>query len=580
MAAQGEQAIGYAERPWLRLYDEGKPAEIEVEHDSALAMFRAGLEAAPEAELVRYFDVVLSAERIDELSDALACALLERGIEPGDRVAVYLQNVPQFVISMLATWKAGAIMVSVNPMLKHDELRVILRDSGAKALVALESLWANVAAKVVPETSVEIPITTSELDFFENPPALLADGRRQRADGVPDLLELVDEHRGKQPPAVTLAPDDVALLTYTSGTTGPPKGAMNTHRNVVFNSQTYRDWIELDRGDVILGMAPLFHVTGLIGHIGVSLLLPAQLVLGYRFEAATMVDLIARYGATFAIGPITAFIALMNEPSATPERLAKMTKVYSGGAPIAPAVADAYEERFSASVHAAYGLTETTSPSHFTPLRGRSPVDPRSGAFSVGVPVFNFDVRVVDEEGEEVPVGEIGELMMRGPAVVPGYWQQPEETAHAFPDGELRTGDVGFMDSDGWFFIVDRRKDQINAAGYKIWPREVEDVLYEHPAVREAAVVGVPDPYRGETVKAFVSLKQGAEPSEEELIAFCKERMAAYKYPRIVEIIEEVPKTASGKVLRRELREGSPAEDAKTVASTSGAEVGPREDLS
>jgi long-chain acyl-CoA synthetase len=479
---------------------------------------------------------------------------------------------------MLATWKAGAIMVSVNPMLKHDELRVILRDSGAKALVCLESLWEGVAADVVPETSVEVPITTSELDFLADPPALLAASSRQRAAGIPDLLELAEEHRGAQSPAAAPGPDDIALLTYTSGTTGPPKGAMNTHRNVVFNSQTYRDWIELDRTDVVLGMAPLFHVTGLIGHIGVSLLLPTQLVLGYRFEAAAMVDLIERSGATFGIGPITAFIALMNEPSARPERLATMTKVFSGGAPIAPAVAAAYEERFGASIHAAYGLTETTSPSHFTPLRARSPVDPRSGAFSVGVPVFNFDVRVVDEQGDDVPVGEVGELMMRGPAVVPGYWQQEEETAHAFPDGELRTGDVGFMDESGWFYIVDRRKDQINAAGYKIWPREVEDVLYEHPAVREAAVVGVPDSYRGETVKAFVSLKEGAETSEEELIGFCKERMAAYKYPRLIEVIDEIPKTVSGKVLRRELREGPQAEDTQTVASTSGAGGGPKED--
>jgi long-chain acyl-CoA synthetase len=555
-----EPATSYADRPWLSLYDEGKPAEITPEHETALAMFKAGVERAPDTPLTRYFDVTLRAREVDEMSDALACALRDRGIERGDRVAVYLQNVPQFVLAMVAAWKAGAIMVSINPMLKQDELRVILLDSGAKGLISLESLWATVAKKVVPGTAVEVPITTSELDFLDQPPPLLREARRERQANVPDLLELIDEQRGHRPPPVETGPDDVALLTYTSGTTGPPKGAMNTHRNVVFNSQTYRDWIELDRDDVILGMAPLFHVTGLIGHIGVSLLLPTELVLGYRFEAGTIADLIERHGVTFAIGPITAFIALMNEPTATPERLATMTKVYSGGAPIAPAVADEYEEHFGASIHAAYGLTETTSPSHFTPHRRRSPVDPKSGAFSVGVPVFNFDVRVADEEGVDVPVGEVGELLMRGPAVVPGYWQQPEETAHAFPNGELRTGDVGFMDDDGWFYIVDRRKDQINAAGYKIWPREVEDVLYEHPAVREAAVVGVPDPYRGETVKAFVSLKAGEEPSEEELISFCKERMAAYKYPRIVEVVDELPKTASGKVLRRELRERQPTD--------------------
>jgi long-chain acyl-CoA synthetase len=235
--------------------------------------------------------------------------------------------------------------------------------------------------------------------------------------------------------------------------------------------------------------------------------------------------------------------------------MASLRTVYSGGAPIAPATADAWERRFGTRIQSAYGLTETTSPSHATPLGRRSPVDGRTGALSIGVPVFNTVVRIVGDSGDELPPGEIGELVTSGPPVVPGYWAKPEETEQALPGGALHTGDVGFMDADGWFYLVDRKKDQINAAGYKVWPREVEDVLYEHPAVREAAVVGVPDAYRGETVKAYVSLKPGHTTAPAELVAFCRERLAAYKYPREVELLDELPKTATGKILRRDLRE-------------------------
>jgi long-chain acyl-CoA synthetase len=214
----------------------------------------------------------------------------------------------------------------------------------------------------------------------------------------------------------------------------------------------------------------------------------------------------------------------------------------------------AFQDAFGTYVHNIYGLTETTSPSHAVPFGAPAPVDEASGALSVGVPLFDTVVRIVGEDGEDLPVGEVGELVTSGPQVVPGYWGKPEETELALPGGALHTGDVGYMDERGWFYIVDRKKDQINAGGYKIWPREVEDVLYEHAAVREAAVVGVPDEYRGETVKAFVSLRPGRDATAEELIAFCRARMAAYKYPRLVEILDELPKTASGKLLRRELR--------------------------
>ena len=282
---------------------------------------------------------------------------------------------------------------------------------------------------------------------------------------------------------------------------------MNTHGNVVFNSQAYRQWCGLGPDDVILGVAPLFHITGLIAGVTTSLLLGAPLVLAYRFEPSAMLETIRDERATFTVGSITVFIALMNAPDAQREALASLTRIWSGGAPIPPSTVKAFQAQFGQYIHNIYGLTETTSPSHGVPYDATAPVDDASGALSVGVPVFNTVVRIVGDDGQDLPAGEVGEIVTSGPMVVPGYWNKPEETAHALPGGALHTGDVGYMDATGWFYIVDRKKDQINAGGYKVWPREVEDVLYQHEAVREAAVVGVPDAYRGETVKAYVSLR-------------------------------------------------------------------------
>jgi long-chain acyl-CoA synthetase len=543
----------YDERPWLALYDEGTPASIRREHPSGLAMFRAAARAHPRHPLLHYFSATRTVAEVDADSDALAAGLAGLGVGPGDRVAIYLQNVPQWAVTLLAVWKAGAIAVPVNPMLRERELQVVLTDSGATVLVALESLLP-VAMAVQPQTSVHTVVTTSELAYLDGDvPALLTGS--SRAPGEVDLLDLIDAHRGRPLPDVSEpGPDDVALLTYTSGTTGPPKGAMNTHGNVAFNSQTFRDWLRITPDDSCLAVAPLFHITGLIAHIGIGLLAPVPLVLGYRFDPGTVLDLVERWRPTFTVGAIPVFIALMNHPTADDRDLSSLTKVYSGGAPVAPAVVEAFEKQFGSYIHNAYGLTETTSPSHVGPLGRRAPVDPGSGALSVGVPVFDTMVRIVGEDGRDLPAGEVGEIVTSGPQVVPGYWNKPEESAHAIPGGALHTGDVGFMDDEGWFYIVDRKKDQINAGGYKIWPREVEDVLYEHAAVREAAVVGVADPYRGETVKAYVSLKPGREATADELIAHCRERMAAYKYPRQVEVLDELPKTVTGKILRRELR--------------------------
>jgi long-chain acyl-CoA synthetase len=546
----------YTDRPWLVLYEEGQPADYEIEFADALEMFRAGLARDPGGEALRYFDGSISRQELDELSDALAAGLLRNGFAAGDRLAVYLQNVPQFVVAMVATWKAGGVMVSINPMSRKRELSYLLKDSGATVLVSLEALYDEVAREVVPDTDVRLVLTTSELDFqTRDDERLFAGVRRRRHEGTTDLLAFVEEHRGQVPPPVELAPGNVAFLTYTSGTTGVPKGAMNTHRNVVFTAQVYRDWAKAGRDGPIFGIAPLFHITGLIGHIAVSLLAPAPLVLAYRFEPQVVLDALVEHRPAFTIGAITALNALLGAPGFTRDHFSSFTSVYSGGAAISPTAEKAFLEATGTQVHNAYGLTETTSPMTVTPFGSPSPVDPTSGALSVGVPAPNTVVRIQGDDGQDLPLGEVGEIVADGPQVVAGYWGKPEETAANLPGGALKSGDVGFMSPEGWVFIVDRKKDMINASGYKVWPREVEDVLAEHPAVRESAVVGVPDEKRGETVKAYVSTRAGAQVTPEELIAHCRERMAAYKYPRQIEIIDELPKTVTGKILRRELRD-------------------------
>src|SRR3954447_21527220 len=557
----------YDDRPWLALYDEGVPADLEAPFPDCVRMFEAAVRDHPDKPVVHYFGTTLTIGDVDQQSAALAVALAQEcGLQRGDRVVVQLQNVPTFLIAMLAIWRLGAIMVPVNPMYKQRELEDLLTDSGARVLIEQESLYPEAGRPAVESTGLTSVITTSEVDYVADPGSLplFAAVRRQRPEGTLDLLNLVRGYDGQRPPPIELAPDDVAFLVYTSGTTGPAKGAMNTHRNVVYNAEVYRQWVHLTREDVCLAVAPLFHVTGLVAHLAVALLLPMPIVLGYRFDAAVMAELAERHRATWAMGSITAFIALMNNADAVERDLSAITKVGSGGAPIAPSTVEQFEQHFGAYIHNIYGLTETTSPSHAVPWGRRAPVDPNSGALSVGVPVCGYTVRIVDEDGKELPPGEVGELVTEGPGVVRGYWNKPEETEKALAQGRLHTGDVGFMDAEGWFYLVDRQKDMIVASGFKVWPREVEDVLYQHPAGRESGVGGGPDAYRGETVKAFVSLKAGASVTPEELIAFCRERMAAYKYPRQVEIVDEIPKTVSGKVLRRELREQASASTASS----------------
>lgn len=544
----------YDDKPWLSNYDSDLAARIFPEFDTALAMFDASLARNPGAPVIGYFDRSVTFAELDELSDALAVALHGYRLGKGDRIAVVLQNIPQYLVATVAAWKLGAAVVPINPMYQQREISTILTDSGALVAICLESNAATVLA-AVSGSAVTTVLTTSELEFQNrNDSRIFASTERIRVDGTSDLMGLVEAHRGRRPDAVDLGPDDLAYLPYTSGTTGPPKGSMNTHANVAFTAQIYRDWMHMAPGDAMFAVAPLFHITGLIAHIAAPILAGAATILTCRFHPLASAEAIAEHRATTTIGAITVFIAWTNHAEVTPGHLSSLRSVSSGGAPIPHAALKTFQAKFGHYIHNGYGLTETTSPAIVVPLGKEAPVDSDSGAVSVGVPVSNTMAEVVDDNDAPVPAGDVGEIVITGPQVAAGYWNRPDETQHAMPGGRFHTGDVGFMDAGGWFYIVDRKKDQINAAGFKIWPREVEDVLYEHPAIAEAAVVGVLDAYRGETVKAVISFKDNASAPEDEIIAFCKERLAAYKYPRIVEVVAELPKTVTGKVLRRELR--------------------------
>jgi long-chain acyl-CoA synthetase len=551
----------YEQKPWLKNYPPGVAPQLEVPQENNVQILKRVCSQRGSEPAIYYFGRSISFGEVDRWSDSLAVALQDMGLQKGERVVFYMQNIPQFVIAQYAVWKAGGIIVPLNPMFKEKELEYYFRDCGAKMLISLGSTYEATAKNVVERMNIRSVITTSGQDFLgptESLPKMLQEEKRKKFPGTLDFLDLLKKYEGKSPQPVKLSPQEPAYFTYTSGTTGPPKGAMNTHENIAFNAMFYTIFVRMNFQDVILGVAPLFHVTGQVAHLACAAYAGIPVILFFRFDPEEALKLIERWKATITVGSITVFISLMNHPDIKKRDFSSMKKVFSGGAPVSPAVVEDFERICGTYIHNIYGMTETNSPSHFTPLGARSPVDPITGALSMGIPVSNTIAKIMDlETGEkELPPGEVGEIVVKGPMVIPGYWNKPEETAYAIRNGWLYTGDVGKMDENGWFYVVDRKKDLIIVSGYKVWPRDVEDVLYQHPAIKETAVIGVPDSYRGETVKAFVAIKDNFRDkvTSEELIEFCKKRMAAYKYPRIVEIVSEIPKTITGKFLRRVLR--------------------------
>lgn len=542
------------ERLWLKSWPKDMPQQLEFIERPLYEFLRDNARIHPGKAAINYHGREISFRELDELSDRLAAALCDLGLEKGDRVSLFLENCPQFVVAYYAALKAGGVVVAANPMFKEDELRYELNDSGAAIVVALDHLYPKVE-EVLKDTPVAHVIVTSYWDYLPKDPALPIHPSMQTPKEVfpqtHELLDLMDKY-GPEPPDVEIdTREDLALLQYTSGTTGLPKGAMITHYSLLHNTVGSAVWNGIEEGDVHLSVLPFFHVTGMMHSMNMPIYTGTPNVMLSRFDTDTAMKAIHHFGCTTWVSITTMNVAVVNAPDIAKYDLRSLKHCLSGGAPIPEEILRKWREIVGPELVEGYGLSETISQTHVNPTS-----NPRYG--SVGIPHFGVDCRIVDvETGEDLPAGGEGELLVKGPMVTKGYWNKPEETAEVLKDGWLATGDIVSMDEDGFFYIVGRKKDMIKASGYSVFPAEVEALMYEHPAVNEVAVIGVPDPYRGENIKAFIILQpeHKGRIEEEEIIAWAREKMAAYKYPRIVEFVDELPKTGSGKILKRILRE-------------------------
>jgi len=476
----------------------------------------------PDHPAVKLDDVVLSYGVLDAAVGRAAGLLRARGVQTGDRLGMQLPNVPYFPIVYQAALRLGAIVVPMNPLLKDREVAYHLSDSGAKLMLG----WTGFeeAARQGSEQAQAECIVIKPGEF------------EQLLGGAETVEEVTDR-----------ADDDGAVIIYTSGTTGTPKGATLTHSNLTRGAEVGRELVDATPDSVALAVLPLFHVFGMNSIMNVCLNARALLTLVPRFDPAKVLEVIERDRATTFGGVPTMYAALLHHPDRERYDVSSLDLCVSGGAALPVEVLRGFDEAFGAKVLEGYGLSETTGMATFnTPDRERKPG-------SIGVPVGGTEIKLVDDQDNEVPAGEPGELVMRGPFVMSGYWNRPDATAEVMRGGWFHTGDIATVDEDGYFFIVDRKKDLIIRGGYNVYPRELEEVLYAHPAVREAAVVGVPDESLGEEVGAAVVLREGEHVDPEELRAYMKEKVAAYKYPRIVWLMDELPKGPTGKILKREI---------------------------
>ena len=549
------------ERPWLDNYDPGVPREVEIPEIPFTKIFDDTVARFPRQTAIWFYGRRISYQELDALASRYAGALIRHGVSPGDRVALYLPNCPQFVIAYFGTWKAGAIVTPVNPLHTPREIRHQLSDSGSETIIALAPFYRHLE-EIRDETPLRTVVVARIQEYMGWGLRGLYTLLRERSEGgrprlrKGDLawLEFLRPPNGAA--SVSLGPDDLALLQYTGGTTGVPKGAVLTHSNLVANNTQCLAWIRpvLREGEErILSVLPFFHLYGIAACLHLAVLLGATMVILPRFRMQEVLQTIRRTRPTLFPCVPTAYIALNHCADLRSDDLRSLKFCLSGAAPLPVEVQEEFERRSGCRMAQGYGMTEASPVTHLTPLVGKVPPG------SAGYPVPGTDARIVDlETGEEaLPPGERGEIVVRGPQVMRGYWNMPTETANVLRDGWLHTGDIGTADENGAFFVVDRKKDMIISGGVNVYPREVEEVLYTHPGVREAAVVGIPDPYWGEAVKAFIVPAEGASPECEEIREFCRARLAKFKVPKEVEFRPELPKSLAGKVLRRELREAA-----------------------
>jgi long-chain acyl-CoA synthetase len=541
-------------------WPEGVPQSIEYPEVPVFELLDDSAEKHPDATALIFQGNSVSYSELKDHVDRFATALQRLGVSRGDRVALFLPNIPQFVISYYGALKAGAIVTAISPLYKEREVKHQIDDSGAETLVVLDLLYPTVE-KVRDEIRLKRTIVTGIGDYLSTLKrvlgGLLGKVPKEDVEMGPNMHRFQDLIKGYPPapePIEVNPQEDLALLQYTGGTTGLPKGAMLTHHNLVSNAFMCNAWMNAQEGgEVQINILPLYHIYGMTVTMNNAIASASTMVLIPRFDEKEVLSSIEKYGATIFGGVPTLYSVLINRPDISNYDLSSIKFCISGSAPLPPEVQRKFMDLTGGVLVEGYGLTESSPVTHANPLDSTLETV-KIG--SIGLTWPDTEAMIVDEETREpLPIGEVGELAVRGPQVMMGYWNMPEETEMVLKDGWLYTGDIAKRDEEGYFYIVDRKKDLIKYKGYSVFPREVEDVLYEHPAVKIAAIVGKPDEVSGEIPKAYIVLKESTEATGDELIQFVKDRVAPYKRIREVEFRDELPMSLVGKVLKKDLRE-------------------------
>ncbi len=549
-----------AERLWLKSYEPGIPSTLKYPDMPLHQFLNQTAERFPDNPALFFFGKKITYKELNELTNRFANALISLGVKKGDRVALMLPNCPQAVFTYYGALKIGAIVVQTNPLYVEREIEVQMKDSGAETIVALDLFFPRIK-NILANINLKRVIITGVKDYL--PPLLkllypikaLLEGHLISVDKTPpvyDLIKLLNEAKVDSP-SIKVLPDDTALLQYTGGTTGIPKGVILTHRNLITNVMQCRNWMPSlkDGNEIFLGVTPFFHVFGMTAIMNLGIYIGAALVLLPRFKTEDVLKAVAKHKATIFIGVEAMYVAINNFPKIHKYDLSSIKICISGAGTLHVEVQNKFESLTGGKLVEGYGLSEASPVTHCNPIYGKRVKG------SIGLPFPDVDIKIVDVETSKKVLGinEIGELIIKGPQVMKGYWNKPEETANTLRDGWLYTGDVARMDEDGFFYIEERKKDMIKTVGENVYPKEVEEVIFRHPKVQDVVVVGIPEEFKGEMIKAYIVLKNGETATDEEIIEHCKKNLAKFKVPKEIEFRKELPKTMIGKVLRRVLKD-------------------------
>ena len=532
------------EKTWLKHYDSFVPPHLDYPEDDLYGLFSQAARGVGDQTALIYFDDQVNYANLLQWTDNLAAALAARGVTKGDRIMLSLPNCPQFAVAYYALQKIGAVPVMLNPMSVDREIEFKCANSEARGMIALD-MFLDTFLPAARKSGLDLIIFSGVFDLH----VMHSGDTPDRGPGVLDFRELVMAG-GPEVAAANNGPDDLAVIIYTGGTTGDPKGAMLSQRNIIANAWAIGVWFQIRPHDRGLAVLPFFHGFGMQVMLNTFLLQGGSLVLVPKFEIDDLFKLTDKYKPTTMVGVPTMFTAMNHYPERDKYDLSSMRSACSGGAPLPLSVKQAFESFTGGTLLEGYGLTESTCAVCANPFAGQN----REG--SIGLPMSDVEMKIVDIEtgNTDLGPGEIGEIVLKSPTVMLGYYKNPEATAETIRNGWLHTGDIGRVTDDGYFEILDRKKEMIIAGGFNIYPKEVENVVQSHPDVVEAAVIGVPHEYRGETVKVFVTLREGASLTEEALIDYCRENMIRYMVPKLVEFRDVLPKSPVGKILRKELK--------------------------